>query len=185
MKSIFLCGFMGCGKTTVGRVLAKKTGMKFVDMDRYIEKKKNMTVSEIFSEYGEDYFRDLEHDACTRLSQSENLIVATGGGALTYERNCKVIRDNASVLYLSVPLDIIAKRLENDTKRPLLQRPDKEQAMKELYSKRIPLYKGCATAVADASGSPGAVAELIISTMGLKKHAAKSELNPQNDKLTE
>ena len=130
MKSIFLCGFMGCGKTTVGRILAKKTGREFVDMDKYIEKKENMTVSEIFALHGEDYFRDLEHSVCAELSQKEDLIVATGGGALTYKRNSDIIRQNATVLYLSVPLDVIAKRLKNDTTRPLLQRPDKEQAMK-------------------------------------------------------
>ena len=175
MKSIFLCGFMGCGKTTVGRILAKKTGREFVDMDKYIEKKENMTVSEIFALHGEDHFRDLEHSVCAELSQKEDLIVATGGGALTYKRNSDIIRQNATVLYLSVPLDVIAKRLKNDTTRPLLQRPDKEQAMKELYDKRVPLYLDSASVIADASSKPNAVAELIIFTMGLKRGKSRAK----------
>ena len=173
MKSIFLCGFMGCGKTTVGKILAARTGRDFIDMDKYIEEKENMTVSQIFEKHGEDYFRDLEHQVCKELSKKENLIVATGGGALTYKRNADIIRKNATVLFISVPIEIIADRLKNDTTRPLLQREDRQQAMKELYDKRMPLYKDAATVIADGSQSPGAVANLIISIMALKKASKK------------
>lgn len=168
MKSIFLCGFMGCGKTTVGKLLAKRTHREFIDMDKYIEQKENMTVSQIFENHGEEYFRNLEHQVCKELSEKENLIVATGGGALTFKRNADIIKQNATVLFISVPVEVIAKRLKNDTTRPLLQRDDKEQAMKELYNKRMPLYNDAATVIVDGSQNPGAVVSLIVSTMGLK-----------------
>ena len=68
MNNIVLCGFMGCGKSTVGKNIARKSGRKFLDMDSYIEKKAGMTVSEIFEKYGEEKFRDMEHDACVELA---------------------------------------------------------------------------------------------------------------------
>lgn len=168
MKSIFLCGFMGCGKTTVGKILAKKTGKEFIDMDKYIEQKENMTISQIFETHGEDYFRDVEHQVCKELSEKPDLIVATGGGALTFKRNVDIIKGNASVLLISVPVEVIAQRLKNDTTRPLLQRPDKEVAMRELYNKRLPIYTDAATVIVNGSQHPKAVAKLIINTMNLK-----------------
>ena len=74
MNNIVLCGFMGCGKSTVGRNIARKTGKKFLDMDSYIEKKAGMTVSEIFDKYGESTFRDMEYEACKELSEMKDLI---------------------------------------------------------------------------------------------------------------
>lgn len=168
MKSIFLCGFMGCGKTTIGKILAKRTGREFIDMDKYIEEKENMTVSQIFETHGEDYFRDVEHQVCKELSEKQDLIVATGGGALTFQRNVDVIRKSATVLLISVPVEVISKRLKNDTTRPLLQRPDKEEAMRELYNKRLPIYTDAATVIVNGTGHPKAVAKLIMNTMNLK-----------------
>lgn len=168
MKSIFLCGFMGCGKTTIGKILAKRTGREFIDMDKYIEEKENMTVSQIFETHGEDYFRDVEHQVCKELSEKQDLIVATGGGALTFQRNVDVIRKSATVLLISVPVEVISKRLKNDTTRPLLQRPDKEEAMCELYNKRLPIYTDAATVIVNGTGHPKAVAKLIMNTMNLK-----------------
>lgn len=77
MDNIVICGFMGCGKSTVGKCLAKKTGRKFVDMDAYIEKKAGMTVAMIFEKYGEQGFRDLEHEACVELAAENGLIIAS------------------------------------------------------------------------------------------------------------
>ena len=168
MKSIFLCGFMGCGKTTIGKILAKRTGREFIDMDKYIEEKENMTVSQIFETHGEDYFRDVEHQVCKELSEKQDLIVATGGGALTFQRNVDVIRKSATVLLISVPVEVISKRLKNDTTRPLLQRPDKEEAMRALYNKRLPIYTDAATVIVNGTGHPKAVAKLIMNTMNLK-----------------
>ncbi len=162
MDNIVLCGFMGCGKSTVGRNIANKTGRKFLDMDSYIEHKANMKVSEIFDKYGESGFRDMEHEACKELSEMSNLIIASGGGAFTFKRNCEVFKGKDTVVLLDVPLDVIKYRLRNDKIRPLLQRPDKDSAMKELYEKRLPLYKSAADIIVSGKNTPGKTAFAVI-----------------------
>ena len=136
---------MGCGKSTVGKNIARKSGKKFVDMDSYIEEKAGMRVSEIFEKYGESGFRDMEHEACRELSLEKNLIIASGGGALTFERNVEVFKQNDVIVLLDVPLDTI---------RPLLQRPDKDEAMAELYEKRLPLYQAAADVTVKGEETP-------------------------------
>ena len=154
MNNIVLCGFMGCGKSTVGRNIARKTGKKFLDMDSYIEKKAGMTVSEIFDKYGEDGFRDMEHKACLELAEMSDLVVASGGGAFTFERNVRAFKGRDTIVFLDVPLEVIKNRLKNDKTRPLLQRPDKDKAMKELYDKRYPIYKKTADIVVAGQNTP-------------------------------
>lgn len=154
MDNIVLCGFMGCGKSTVGKNIARKTGKKFLDMDSYIEKKAGMTVSEIFDKYGESAFRDMEHEACKELSKMKDLIIASGGGAFTFERNVEVFKGKDTIVLLDVPLNIIKYRLRNDKTRPLLQRPDKDKAMQELYDKRLPLYKSAADIIVSGKNTP-------------------------------
>ena len=145
---------MGCGKSTVGRNIARKTGKKFLDMDSYIEKKAGMTVSEIFDKYGESTFRDMEHEACKELSEMQDLIIASGGGAFTFERNVEVFKGKDTIVLLDVPLNIIKYRLRNDKTRPLLQRPDRDKAMQELYDKRLPLYKSAADIIVSGRNTP-------------------------------
>ena len=154
MNNIVLCGFMGCGKSTVGKILARKRGMKFVDMDAYIEKKQGMKISEIFEKYGEPAFRDMEHQACKELSESEGFVIASGGGAFTFQRNVDVFKGKDKIVLLDVPLAVISERLKNDKVRPLLQRPDKEQAMRELYKKRLPVYRKAADIVVCGKSTP-------------------------------
>ena len=154
MNNIVLCGFMGCGKSTVGRNIARKTGKKFLDMDSYIEKKAGMTVSEIFDKYGESGFRDMEYEACKELSEMKDLIIASGGGAFTFERNVEVFKGKDTIVLLDVPLGVIKYRLRNDKTRPLLQRPDRDKAMQELYDKRLPLYKSAADVVVSGKNTP-------------------------------
>lgn len=154
MNNIILCGFMGCGKSTIGRSAARKSGRRFVDMDTYIEQKASMTVSEIFASQGESAFRELEHQACVELSEMHNLIIASGGGALISERNVNAFKGRDVIVLLDVPLGEIRFRLRNDTKRPLLQRPDKDEVMKELYEKRLPLYRAAADYVVKGNDTP-------------------------------
>lgn len=154
MNNIILCGFMGCGKSTVGRNLARKSGRKFLDMDAYIEEKAGMTVSEIFDKYGENGFRDMEHKACLELAEMSDLVVASGGGAFTFERNVRAFKGRDTIVFLDVPLEVIKNRLKNDKIRPLLQRPDKDKAMKELYDKRYPIYKKAADIAVAGQNTP-------------------------------
>ena len=164
-KNIILCGFMGCGKSTVGVLLAKKTGMAFVDLDIYIEKKYGMTVSEIFEKFGEPRFREMERDAAKELSAKNGMVIAAGGGTLTFKENVDVFRTNGRIILLDLPVETVAKRLENDTTRPLLNRPDKLTAMKELYEKRMPLYKEAADIVVNGDDSPMQVCIEIMSVI--------------------
>ena len=169
MNNIILCGFMGCGKTTAGKNLARKSGRHFVDMDKYIEKKAGMTVSQIFSEYGENGFRDMEHNACAELAAQHNLVVAAGGGALTFERNVEVFRGKDKVVLLDVPLSVIRQRLSHDTRRPLLQRPDRDKVMEELYNERTPKYRAAADVVIKGESTPLKTAFSMIEILNLKK----------------
>ncbi len=136
--NIVLCGFMGSGKTSVGKELAKITGKKFVDTDELIESEQGVSISEIFSSHGEDYFRDLEFEICKKISKMDNVIVSTGGGAMTYERNVKVIKENGVVIFLDASFDVICSRIGNGETRPLFK--NRENA-KKLYEERKSKYE--------------------------------------------
>lgn len=171
MKNIVLCGFMGCGKTTVGRALAGILGMQFIDMDEYIEQQAGMKVSEIFSSQGESAFRALETKAATELSEKENLVISTGGGAVLSPKNVEAFRSGGLILLLDVPLEVVRSRLEGDTTRPLLNRPDKDEAMLSLYESRLPLYRAAADLTASnrddrpAEVFAGELAKMILSRL--------------------
>lgn len=162
MKNIILCGFMGCGKSTIGKILAKKTGTTFVDMDNYIEKKAGMSISEIFEKHGEDHFRDLEHQACIELSQTDNKIIAAGGGALTFDRNITALKENGTILFLDASYKAICIRLKNDTTRPLLQCENRNEKIRELLEKRVPLYRKAADLTVEANLPPNKVTAKIM-----------------------
>ena len=156
---------MGCGKRTIGNSLSKKTGMSFIDLDKYIEQKENKTVAEIFADNGEDYFRQLERDASKELSQKKSLVIATGGGTLTFQENVDAFKTSGKIVLLDVPVEVVSERLQGDTTRPLLNRPDKEQAMRELYEKRMPLYQNAADIIVNAANSPLQVCMEIMSNL--------------------
>ena len=100
MRNVVLCGFMGCGKTTVGRQLAALSGRRFVDMDEYIEQQAGMAVSEIFRQYGEDDFRRRERETCRALAGQTGLVIAAGGGALTFAANVEALRPSCVIVLL-------------------------------------------------------------------------------------
>ncbi len=164
-RNIILCGFMGSGKSTIGGLLAKKMGMSFIDLDRYIEKQENRTISRIFEESGEAYFREKEREASVTLGRKQGLVVAAGGGTLTFEENVKAFRENGRIVLLSITPEAVALRLKNDTTRPLLAVPDKLGAIKELFEKRLPLYEKAADIIVDADQSPMQVCAQIMSEL--------------------
>lgn len=177
MNNIVLCGFMGCGKSTVGKNIARKSGRKFLDMDSYIEEKAGMTVSEIFEKYGEEKFRDMEHDACVELAGLEGLVIASGGGAFTFKRNVEAFKGKDKIVFLDVPLGIIKSRLKNDTTRPLLQRPDRDRVMKDLYDSRYPIYHAAADIVVKGKNTPLKTAFAIIDAVSGTDVAEKPHKN--------
>jgi len=161
MKNIILCGFMGCGKSTVGKALAQISGKVFVDMDSLIEKEQNMRIPEIFEKYGENYFRELEHKTCIDLSQKRDLVIASGGGTLISQRNADILAQTGIIVFLEVPLKEISLRLKNDTSRPLLNTSNREQVMAGLFNFRIPLYKKNAEFIVNGANSPYNIAREI------------------------
>ena len=106
-ENLILCGFMGCGKTTVGKRLAAATGREFIDMDRFIENQAGMTVSEIFAAQGEGAFRQMETEAARSLSAREGLVIASGGGTVLNPENVRLFRKTGKILLLDVPLSAL------------------------------------------------------------------------------
>ncbi len=160
--SIVLCGFMGCGKTTVGRRAAKLLKWEFYDLDQCIEEQAGMTVSEIFDRYGEEAFRKMETQAAKELSQKSGAVIACGGGTVLFPQNVEAFHQNGgTVIFLDVPLTVLQKRLKNDTKRPLLQKPNRDEVMAELYHRRIPLYRSAADLTVKASAPFWVVAKKV------------------------
>lgn len=157
--NLILCGFMGCGKTTVGRLLAQKTGYAFKDTDALIEEEQGQTISRIFDTFGEAYFRDLEHEICRRLGGTDGMVISTGGGALTFERNVQALQKNGKIIFLDVPFETLKKRAGSDPARPLFQ--DGEKA-KLLYEKRYPLYLKAADVLINGGLSPEQTAAAIL-----------------------
>lgn len=164
-KNIVLCGFMGSGKTTIGRRLAKLTNRRFVDIDRLIEQETGLTIREIFSQKGEQEFRRLESLAAQRLAAQQNLVVATGGGTLLNLENAQALRKTGVIVLLDAPLAAIRNRLKNDTSRPLLQRADKDEEMERLYRLRIPAYRSVSDFSVPAAGSLGKITNEILARL--------------------
>ncbi len=162
MKNIILCGFMGCGKSTIGRKLSQRLEKEFVDMDRYIEAKEGLTVKEIFEKYGEKKFRELETQACRELSEKSDLIIAAGGGTLTFQRNIDILSSTGRIVYVDVKYEMLCERLKRDTRRPLLQVENRNEVIKELLEKRRPIYERAASIYIDGNFTSGKVANIIL-----------------------
>ncbi len=138
MKNIILIGMPGCGKTTIGKELSKKLGLSFVDSDQYIEETQKVTISQIFTDFGEEHFRLIEMDALKELSKKSGMVLSTGGGVVERCENIDILKNSGIVVFINRPLDILLKTIDA-SKRPLLK--DGKDKLKELYSRRIDLYR--------------------------------------------
>ena len=150
MNNIILCGFMGSGKTVVGRELAKIMGRRFVDTDELVEKKQGIPIKAIFEAYGEDRFRDLEHEACAETAKLKNCIISTGGGAVTFDRNVEALKRGGKIVFLDTDFETICERIGTSTNRPLFQ--DREKA-KALFDERQEKYARAADMSVDGNMS--------------------------------
>lgn len=131
----------GCGKSTVGRHLARQLGLRFADSDSEIEQRVGMPIRQFFDERGEAAFRDLEQQVIDDLTRERGLLVATGGGAVLRAANRDALRQRGTAFYLRTSPDELFRRLRHDKRRPLLQVGDPLKKLRELYRERDPLYR--------------------------------------------
>ena len=158
MKSLILIGFMGTGKSTLGKVLAERLHLEQVDLDEVVVQEQNMPISDIFSRYGEDRFRELEHDVVCRYAAQPNLIISPGGGAVLREENRKVMRECCTVISLLARPEVILERVNRDaTVRPVLENrkpgQSKLERIEEVLTQRMPCYQE-ADFILDTSDAP-------------------------------
>ena len=140
--NIILIGFMGSGKTTFGKWISEKHGMKFIDTDEYIENKQGRLIKDIFRESGEEVFRDMETAAVRELiDNTTNTVVSVGGGLPLREINRKLLRQLGCVVFLDTSVDELVRRLDKDTSRPLLAGGDVRQKIESLMQARMEYYK--------------------------------------------
>lgn len=151
--NIALCGFMGCGKSTVGKELAKLIKMDFIDIDTYIESKENMTISKIFKLKGEKYFRKLETKAILNLELKPYKVIALGGGSLLNSENVEVLKRTSKIFFLNASKEVIVERLRYDNSRPLLNVGEREKVLSKLYDERFRIYRDNAGFTIDANGN--------------------------------
>ena len=164
MKTIFLCGFMGCGKTTVGNMVSIESGRVFVDMDSYIEDFEKRTIADIFAAEGEAHFRALEREAVVRLAES-GFVVATGGGAMVDPVNAVAAKKGGSVVFIDTPFEVCYSRIKGDKRRPLAANSTEEE-LRQRYDARREKYLAAADKVIDGSGTPIEVAVRILECFG-------------------
>ena len=166
-RNVFLVGLMGAGKTTIGRSLAKRLGMPFIDTDQVIEARTGVSIPTIFEIEGEDGFRKREAQTIEEFSLKHNQIVATGGGGVLRPENRANMRAGGFVVYLNVPPPILIERTRHDRNRPLLQVADPLARLNDLFVKRDPLYREVADLVIDGSRmSAQSVLQLLIRELG-------------------
>ena len=160
MKNIVLIGMPACGKSTIGYWLSKKINYSFVDVDRYLEEKENRIISDIFSNEGEEYFRELETKYLKELSEKEGIIISTGGGAVKNKENIDILKENGIIVFLNRTIDDISR--ENHRNRPLLQNPDN---IRKLYDERIKLYRRYADIIIKNDDSMDVIVDRIITAL--------------------
>ncbi|HEX7573818.1 MAG TPA: shikimate kinase [Bacteroidota bacterium] len=171
---IYITGFMGGGKSTIGPLLAARLGYEFVDIDALIEANEGKSVPEIFRERGEQDFRSLERHELGLLSTRDRIVVATGGGALTDQGSGEIIRGSGLLVYLQVPFEVLIARLRGRGGRPMIAADDGtplgEDQLRERISSllrtREPLYRKADVIVDAGSQSPGDTVSAILKSLG-------------------
>ena len=155
---IYLCGFMGSGKTTVGSLLAERFSYSFIDTDLMIEQNERKTIRDIFERSGEAAFREMENAMIEEIiSSKQNAVVALGGGSLMRFENLSLIRNDGYLVYLNTDLKVIAERLHADNSRPLLI----QDSLKTLFDQRRSGYETADLTIQTNDQSPAEIAETI------------------------
>jgi shikimate kinase len=156
---VYLVGMPGAGKSVVGRELAGRLGVPFLDLDERIEREAGVSVAEIFRRDGEAAFRALEAATLVEASRQDPSVVACGGGVVLEPANRITLRNTGVVVFLNAPLDLLRERVRPTAERPLIQQ---DGDLERLLETREPLYREFAAHVVDGSGTPGSVADAIV-----------------------
>lgn len=157
-------GLPGSGKSTVGRQLARRQGLRFIDSDQVIERRLGCSIREFFQREGEDSFRALEEQVLDQLTQTDNTVLSTGGGCVLRPANRQRLHERSTAVYLHSSPEEVFKRLRHDQSRPLLQVADPLRRLRDLYAVRDPLYRETAHFVIETGrpSVPGLVNKIIM-----------------------
>jgi shikimate kinase len=162
IHNLALIGFMGAGKSSVGRIAAEQLQFRFVDTDELIEKRMGKTVTQIFAEQGEPAFRQMEQKVIEELAGKQKLVISTGGGVVLNPANLTSLKAHALVVCLWASPQVIWKRVRTQTQRPLLQTPDPLAKIRELLAQREPLYRQADVLVNTGSRPPKEVVQQVL-----------------------
>lgn len=154
---------MGCGKSSAGKLLAKQAGLAFLDCDVYIEKTAGMTIPEIFSRFGEEYFRELEARCAAELIMPGGAVVSLGGGALGNPETVRMARENGLLVFIRTGFETCYRRIR-DSGRPIVLRSTKKQ-LRELYRSRQPVYESACHIKVEGRGSPAQISGRILDAL--------------------
>ena len=160
--NIILIGFMGAGKTTIGRRLAKILDFSFLDTDNEIEDDQGCSIDEIFKYGGEDCFRDIETRLLKNFKNVDNTVIATGGGIILREQNREILLGLGKIVYLKVPQEVLLQRLNNDRSRPLFRGKNPEIVLSKMFEERSLLYEQAECIIEVDKKAPKETANLII-----------------------
>ena len=164
-KSIVLVGLMGVGKSTVGRRLAKRLKMRFLDADEEIERAAGLKIAEIFERHGEAHFRDGERRVIARLLAGPPRVIATGGGAFMNEETRRLILERCIAIWLDADIDTLTQRVSRGRDRPLLRDQDPRAVLADLAERRNPIYAEAHLAIRSAGGPRDEVVERIVEAL--------------------
>ena len=141
LNNIFIVGLMGSGKTSIGKLLAKRTGRLFIDTDSEIIKESGMTITEIFNKFGENYFRDLEYKVLSKAKLIENHVISTGGGIILKLENIKIMKSSGTIIFLDIDVETQLSRVKNKKNRPLLDGDNMIGNLVNIKKERDYIYK--------------------------------------------
>lgn len=170
-RPIVLVGLMGAGKSTVGRRLAKRLGLPFVDSDTAIEEASGTTTSDLFERYGEHDFRDGERRLVARLIDGTVRVIATGGGAFVDPHTRQLLNERAITVWLDAPVEVLAERTGRRDSRPLLRGPNRSATLTRLSEQRQPMYAEAHIHIRSGDGAHSNVVEAIVAAV--RDHLAK------------
>jgi len=175
-KTIVMVGMMGAGKTAVGRALAARLGVPFLDSDHEIESAANMTIPEIFARDGEAFFRKKEAQVIARLLEDARGVLSTGGGAFLSAANRRTISDKGVAIWLNADLPVLWSRVRHRDTRPLLKTPDPQATLRDLYDQRVPFYAEADLAVvSDAQTSVEGMVDRVLAALATRPDVLEPE----------